>query len=576
MRVPGLYAGESLYASHNNYIVASPVVVSPGQLGVVGKSCSQPKLRTCIDGADIQYNGCYQERGRECGSNWQIAAATEVRCAIWLGRNVNCEYVRDQAVSDCRRRHGCDGGLLCQPDAQTKGADLWRDGLCCLPGQTPCGGLCRPSCPPPKGMAPDCSCRCLSGPFRCRWPKIQDPDTCQCVCPDPCTGGKLQDPDRCDCYCPSGFTDCGGTCRLLSSDRFNCGSCGTECLPDQHCCSGECVFFNRDPNCGGCGIVCASNSRACCALPGAAKSGKCRNLTTDPNNCGGCRIACREGQVCQAGRCVCPQGECAGVCVDLRTDRNNCGTCGNHCSNDRVCVSGRCMCRTGLTDCSGVCVDLQTDRGHCGSCARTCAPGETCCSGNCTNTQADVNHCGGCGQRCAPGVPCVNGMCGCPPGHRLCSGRCIDVRSDPNNCGACGVSCPSPKACVNGTCVCPAGTTECNGACVNTGTNIDNCGGCNRKCGPTSWCEGANCVPTQVSCVNGTCRCPSGWTKCSDTSCCPPHLPVCGGFTNTTPWGARYTCCEAGTVGAIGHYTGAWKCCPIRDAVQFTDHIRCY
>jgi hypothetical protein len=54
--------------------------------------------------------------------------------------------------------------------------------------------------------------------------------------------------------CDPGLTNCGGTCRNLSVDSSNCGSCGTQCK------SGTC--------CGGaCGGTLCPDRTSCCPFP---------------------------------------------------------------------------------------------------------------------------------------------------------------------------------------------------------------------------------------------------------------------------------------------------------------------
>lgn len=78
----------------------------------------------------------------------------------------------------------------------------------------------------------------------------------------------------------------------------------------------------------------------------------CSDLTTDRYNCGSCGNVCSSGFICGPGAdggpaCLCPDPRSLasnGACVDLRIDNSNCGTLGNACTNGEVCVAGACGC----------------------------------------------------------------------------------------------------------------------------------------------------------------------------------------------------------------------------------------
>src|SRR5579864_5070283 len=81
----------------------------------------------------------------------------------------------------------CHGS--CVPNSPTQVA---CSGVCCQPGQTCAGGKC---CLAPRACGSIC-----------------------CRADQACFGNA--------CACPSGQTDCSGTCRDLSNDTANCGTCG--------------------------------------------------------------------------------------------------------------------------------------------------------------------------------------------------------------------------------------------------------------------------------------------------------------------------------------------------------------
>jgi hypothetical protein len=66
----------------------------------------------------------------------------------------------------------------------------------------------------------------------------------------------------CTLNCGSGYTNCSGSCVDLSSDPYNCGSCGRPCASDEACSGGSCVCV---PDCAlaqcgpdGCGYTCGT------------------------------------------------------------------------------------------------------------------------------------------------------------------------------------------------------------------------------------------------------------------------------------------------------------------------------
>lgn len=95
----------------------------------------------------------------------------------------------------------------------------------------------------------------------------------------------------------------------------------------------------------------------------------------------------------------------------------------------------------------------------------------------------------------------------------LCSNGCeTDEHTDRLNCGACGHACEAGQDCVDGTCICPAGTTRCGKRCVDVTVDPDNCGACGNGC-PGAGGDGENGTPT---CKGGTCGylCYAGFADC--------------------------------------------------------------
>ena len=122
-------------------------------------------------------------------------------------------------------------------------------------------------------------------------------------------------------------------------------------------------------NCGSVAIVC---------------DGLCVDPTTDRNNCGGCGSVCPFGCDLGKCECA-PYAACGDVCVDLKTDRFNCGACDHSCNGgdcrDGVCSqctdSGICPpCPYDWeTYCGGQCVVAELDTNNCGACGVACHAG---------------------------------------------------------------------------------------------------------------------------------------------------------------------------------------------------------
>jgi hypothetical protein len=96
-------------------------------------------------------------------------------------------------------------------------------------------------------------------------------------------------------------------------------------------------------------------------------SQSCKDLSSDPKNCGSCSAACPRGVPCRSGRCqaACqsPNTFCPGgvSCVNLQGNVNHCGRCGSKCPAAGTlssvasvsCTSGACAltCNAGFRDC---------------------------------------------------------------------------------------------------------------------------------------------------------------------------------------------------------------------------------
>jgi hypothetical protein len=231
------------------------------------------------------------------------------------------------------------------------------------------------------------------------------------------------------CACKSGFTDCNGKCKDLTTNKNHCGACNNDCGDGEFCCSGACIAA-----CAG-GETCCNG--ACCTCP----------IGNEP-----------------CGDTCCPPFEtcCDGVCVDeVHSNPDHCGTCGNICDEPRCCSNGRCV------------ASFQSDEDNCGSCGFECMFEFTCCSGTCRKLTTDEGHCGACGAECPRGEFCDFGTCRClnsnatcGPGRACCRGDCLDVQTDRDHCGRCDRACNNTSICTDGRCVsCPPGRIACGNVC---------------------------------------------------------------------------------------------------------------
>jgi hypothetical protein len=283
--------------------------------------------------------------------------------------------------------------------------------------------------------------------------------------------------------CAGGSELCGNTCVDVSSDRANCGACGSACGAGEVCVDGAC------------GVGCPASQVLC--------GGACIDTTTDRRHCGACDAACADGEICVGGSCEisCPAGQtvCDGACASTDSDPAHCGGCGLACAAGEVCSEGACVaeCGAGLMECSAACVDTMNSPDHCGACDATCATTAAdasglCIGGSCravcdalyadcnadlasattdgceTPLATDPINCGACNRRCSlvnarPG--CDMGECvvaTCAPGFGNCDaneGNGCEARlyDDDANCGACGNVCAGTESCIAGACATVAG-----------------------------------------------------------------------------------------------------------------------
>ena len=323
-------------------------------------------------------------RGQNCGlvcSNGFCCPAGQKGCNGACCNPSNCE--------DCINGT-CTGG--CQPPAvcsQVPGAPLPLRQCLCPDDELACGGAncCDPSqcetCV--NGTCQGCSspktCNAASGQCECpnqqscAPPRIFDPETCECKCPDQSCGPPwVLNPDTCDCECPieecpEGQSmdyercECKGACEPceeLTDQGCVPVDCGDPCL---ECRNGQC----RPVSCGDPCLKCL-NGRCVPKEPKDCPEGKFFNPNTCLcEDCPDCEDPCREcrdGELCVTVDCGSPCLECVdGACVP-RCRQAPCLEC-------RETALGGWGCHDTCGDCS-YCYDEN-------GCKSTCEDDEFCC-----------------------------------------------------------------------------------------------------------------------------------------------------------------------------------------------------
>lgn len=256
--------------------------------------------------------------------------------------------------------------------------------------------------------------------------------------------------------------------------------------------------------------------------------GLCTTDTSrDIQHCGSCGTSCPKQPSSHHATSVCADGKCAIACDELSADcnhkasdgcevftgddPNNCGGCGLACKAGELCWKGACGCPSGFTQCGTECRNLESDNYSCGACDKKCvAPKSDDPEWKCGPDVQPPNTIWACGSgACKLACEPFYGNCD----DNLCSNGCeTDERRDPLNCGSCGHKCGANQDCVDGTCICPPGTTRCGKRCVDVNVDPNNCGECGNFC-PGAGGETENGTPT---CAGGKCGylCYTGFADC--------------------------------------------------------------
>lgn len=297
-------------------------------------------------------------------------------------------------------------------------------------------------------------------------------------------------------------------------------------------------------------------------INGGPASGVAININCDINFCGNNTT---NDAGTGASSCLINQYCNGASCTDCDNNRTICRTAYDQYNADLTqpgsLASDTCV-QLGVT-CGfmGVCTDTTQDPEHCGlagasasasvraqACSHKCADNQTCSHGTCTTCpgnqvrSSNGNTCGCLSGQTLIGTQCVS----CPSAQpAICGTQCVDLTSDKNNCGSCGHVCPNDAvSCINGTCVCPSGMGYCGGTCVSLNTD-SNCGTCGNVCpgdsfGHAKMCSSGQCVcPTWVAggtwdpAHNGCYDYAHDSSNCGSFGHVCPGTSICGACDNT-------------------------------------------
>lgn len=445
---------------------------------------------------------------------------------------------------------GCGGTIECGScdEGEVCGAD----------GPNRCGaGKCEPK-------------SCEAAGAECGWTSDGCSGVLNCGgCPPPSVCEGKGTPNQCECISAT-CAEAGAECGTVPDGCGGVIECG-ECEGGETCGGGgpnECGTAPCSPkSCAQLAASCGYISDGCAT---AIDCGSCE----EPNTCGGGGVANECG--CLAKSCA-QLGASCGM-LDTGCGLEDCGTCTapDTCGGGGVANVCGCACSRphAITTCeAGVCEIIGCSAGW-GDCNGSSNDG---CE---SNFSSDVNHCGACGNGCyfphASGS--CNGQCSmgaCEPYYADCDSSAANgcetqTGTDPANCGYCGNVCSLPnashQACSAGTCMvagCSIGWGDCDGygynGCEISLTTASDCGGCGVTCGDGE------------SCVNGVCRCGSGW-GCGATQYC--HAGGCYDLPTMT-W--TPICMDLGVDHAAPDYTFDFKIYgrPGATAQKYNRHVSC-
>lgn len=345
-----------------------------------------------------------------------------------------------------------------------------------------------------------------------------------CECPN----GQILDPVLRQCRCPRGQLPLGLTCVDCSRLQMVWSDLDGSCIsPQAACLETKKIWDYAD--------------KRCCDASEIAGNGRC--------------LACPEGQLVEAGQCVCPAGQ------GLDDLTGNCAPC----TPGQVVTDNHCQCPVGeALNVNGTCTEgcrdgrpLSTD----GSCGSACRNGFE-------NLQT-----GACGDSCPTGTK-PNRFNEC-----VCAGDEVFIDNPPAHCAA---ACPAglvasqtnlgQRICVR----CPRGQGIVGNACS--------------PCAPDQGVDGfgrcVTCGPGQMLGRDGHCQCPGAQKTSIDGTTCVSSCPgqsqlsldgsacveTCGPGEEYSRWS---TCtCPVNLVVALGA-TGCVAACPADQRIGLLQHCVC-
>ena len=351
------------------------------------------------------------------------------------------------------------------------------------------------------------------------------------VCGDgTCSSGETCTSDSC----------CSGYTKSLSTDEYNCGSCGNRCSSGYECVSGTCTLEGTD-----CAVGCldsyiedgecdaACNVAACdydggdCEEFEECASGCLRGWLGDEDCDPECNNAacdydggdCEEFEECAEGclRGWLGDGDCDEECDVSACDYDD-GDCEE--DEDEECATG-CLYDAWIGD--GGCDDpcnvaaCDYDGGDCDECSDGCdmdQVGDGTCDADCNNSLCDYDD-GDCDEDCSEGCAwswigdgdCddVCNVAACEYDDGDCEGE--DDDDDELSCG--DDVCSSGETCTADEC--------CSGVSKNLDTDEKNCGSCGATCQSFEECIGGSCI-WESTCGDGICE--GSETDCPEDNCC--------------------------------------------------------
>jgi hypothetical protein len=431
--------------------------------GFQNASCSPPKAQEDCDDQDPRVFPGAPER---CGDGVAQGCVADLPCACDGDGDGYCPPAdcddtnpkrRPWATETCNQVDDDCDGLIDEGNPDASGALLpTSKPLCNDDNDGECGGSCTPGsagCSSTgKKLSGVCVCSAVTPTaLRDEANRVKCAGESLSTVSPRCFGAKQPGQELCngkDDNCNALLTDDGkdqcsatqgcclsagvGSCKDLSSDMANCGSCGKACDPARSdrctakvCMCGSGAACTGNLTCSGGSCVCAGclYLGSCVAGTSVSQCGKggetCRNCNSTYGTCqsqacvcsGGCRnpatgtcvagttsslcgkggqdcVACSSGMSCSSGTCTCPGCMAGSSCVG-GTSSTQCGKAGVACQD---CVALAGPCRTGsCSSFSQTCQFANKSNGTTCDDGQWCTVGDSCQSGSCATSPRDCS-----------------------------------------------------------------------------------------------------------------------------------------------------------------------------------------